>query len=193
MHQLKVILASTRTERKGPAVADWFMGILDEHPEFESELLDLKEIDLPFLDEPEHPRLQHYRHEHTRRWGKIIGSADAFVIVTCEYNHGYPAPLKNALDFVYHEWNYKPASFVSYGGVAGGTRAASLLRPVVTTQKMMPLPEAVHIPFFAEHINEDGIFEAPEVHGQAAHIMLKELARWAECLKGMRKKGPEQQ
>ncbi len=186
MYTLKVLLASTREGRKGPAVADWFMSLLPAFPAFEAELLDLKDINLPFLDEPEHPRLQHYRHEHTRRWSRIIDSADAFVFVTCEYNHGYPAPLKNALDFVYKEWNYKPLGFVSYGGIAGGTRAVQMLKPVVTAQKMVPLAEAVHIPFFEKRIDGQGRFQSDETLDKSVKIMMDELLRWTEALKPMR-------
>lgn len=186
MYELKVILASTRQGRKGPAVADWFMGQLDAHPSFRTELIDLKELDLPFLDEPEHPRLRRYQHAHTKRWSAMIDPADAFVIVTCEYNFGYPAPLKNALDFLYHEWNHKPVGFVGYGGIAGGTRAIQMLKQVVTAQKMMPLMEAVYIPFFARHIGDDGRFTGDEELNRSAHVMLDELARWAGALKPLR-------
>lgn len=188
MYQLKVILSSTRAERKGPAVADWFMQIAKKHDAFNTELLDLKKINLPFLDEPEHPRLQHYHHEHTKRWSALIDPADAYVIVTCEYNFGYPAPLKNALDYLYKEWNNKPVAFVGYGGVAGGTRAIQMLKQVVTAQKMMPLAEAVYIPFFAKYINETGRFEGDENLNTSANEMLKALLPWAEALKKMREK-----
>ncbi|HEX5553884.1 MAG TPA: NAD(P)H-dependent oxidoreductase [Chitinophagaceae bacterium] len=187
MFQLKVILATTRTGRKGPAVADWFMDLLKQQTDFEVELLDLKVINLPFLDEPEHPRLRHYQHAHTKQWSKIIDGADAFVIVTCEYNYGYPAPLKNALDYLYHEWNDKPVGFVSYGGIAGGTRSVQMLKQVVTAQKMMPLAEAVHIPFFAKHINDEGKFIGNEVLDGSAHTMMHELLKWTRALKDMRK------
>lgn len=186
MYQLKVILASTRSERKGPKVADWFMETLRAYPDFEAELLDLKEINLPFLDEPEHPKLRRYRHEHTKAWSRMIDAADAFVFVTCEYNYGFPAPLKNALDFIYHEWNYKPAGFVSYGGIGAGVRAVQMLKEVVTTQRMMPLPEAVHIPFFASHINEDGKFVGYDSLDRSVQTMMDELLRWTEALKTMR-------
>lgn len=186
MFQLRVILASTRAGRKGPAVAAWVMDILKQQDQFDAALLDLKEINLPFLDEPEHPRLRHYQHEHTRQWSKMIDPADAFIFVTCEYNYGYPASLKNALDFLYHEWNYKPCAFVSYGGIAGGTRAVQMLKQVVTAQKMMPLPEAVHIPFFTNHINEEGKFISDHGLDQSARLMITELARWTKALKSMR-------
>jgi NAD(P)H-dependent FMN reductase len=186
MYQLKVILASTRAARKGPAVARWFMDQLRGHSEFNAELIDLKELDLPFLDEPEHPRLKHYQHEHTKRWSAMIDGADAFVIVTCEYNFGYPAPLKNALDFLYQEWNNKPVGFVGYGGIAGGTRAIQMLKQVVTAQKMMPLAEAVYIPFFTNHIAEDGTFNGDAALDKSAQVMISELARWAGALKPLR-------
>lgn len=186
MYQLKVILATTRSERKGPKVAEWFMEKLKGQQEFEAELLDLKAVNLPFLDEPEHPRLHHYKHEHTKKWSNIIDSADAFVFVTCEYNYGFPAPLKNALDFLYMEWNYKPAGFVSYGGIGGGIRSVQMLKEVVTAQRMMPLPEAVHIPFFAKHINEAGKFEGNEFLDKSVNTMMDELLRWTKALKPMR-------
>lgn len=186
MHQLKAIITSTRPGRKGPAVADWFLSIANEHPEFETELLDLKEIDLPFLDEPKHPRMRDYQHAHTKRWSETIDSADAYVFVNCEYNHGLSAPLKNALDFLYHEWCYKPAAFVSYGGIAGGTRAIQMIKQVVTTQKMMPVSDAVHIPHVAGHINENGIFEGTGAMYRSAEAMLEELALWTRGLKTMR-------
>ena len=148
MYKLKIIVASTRPGRKGIAVAKWFFEIAKKHSEFDSTLLDLAEINLPFLDEPNHPRLQQYQHDHTKRWSAMINEADAFVIVTPEYNHGFPAPLKNALDFLLHEWAYKPVGFVAYGGIAGGTRSMQMLKPVLTGMKMMPILEAVNLPFF---------------------------------------------
>lgn len=186
MYQLKVILASRRAGRKGPAVAEWFMNMLTGQQSFVAELLDLKKINLPFLDEPEHPRLRHYHQEHTKQWSRIIDSADAFVFVTPEYNFGFPASLKNALDYLYQEWNYKPVAFVSYGGIAGGTRAVQMLKQVVTAQKMMPVSEAVYIPFFTRYMNEEGKFAGDEKLRVAAHIMLKELERWTKALKTMR-------
>jgi len=187
MYQLKVILATTREGRKGPSVADWFMELVKKEQDFEAELLDLKAIGLPFMDEPEHPRFRRYHHEHTKRWSGIIDSADAFVFVTCEYNYGMPAPLKNALDFLYQEWNYKPVGFVSYGGISGGIRAVQMLKLVVTAQKMMPLAEGVHIPFFAKRIDEAGQFHGDEGLDKSVHVMMDELLKWTRALKEMRK------
>lgn len=188
MYNLKVIIASTRPGRKGPLVADWFINNLKEHKEFEVEVLDLKEIDLPFMDEPEHPRLQHYTKKHTKKWSKTIDSADAYIIVTPEYNYGYPASIKNALDFVYHEWGYKPVAFVSYGGLSGGIRCVQMLKQVVTTLKMMPITEAVNIPFFTKHIAEDGKFKGDEILDKSANTTIKELLRWTATLQEMRQK-----
>jgi NAD(P)H-dependent FMN reductase len=187
MYNLKIIIASTRTGRKGPAVAEWIYDVCKQNPAFNTELLDLAAINLPFIDEPNHPRLKQYTHEHTKKWSKTIDEADAVIIVTCEYNYGYPAPLKNALDFLYQEWNYKPVAFVSYGGLAAGTRAVQQLKQVVTTLKMMPLTESVNIPFFTKHIDENGKFIPDATLSSSAEDVVKELLKWTEALATMRK------
>ena len=185
-YKLKVIVGSTRPGRKGIAVANWFMNVAQEHPEFEVELLDLKEINLPMMDEAEHPRLQKYTHEHTRQWSRLIDEADAFVLVTPEYNYSFPAALKNALDYLYNEWQEKPVAFVSYGGLSGGMRAVQALKLPLTTLGMMPLAQAVNIPFFSKQISEEGIFEANESQGRSAKGMLSTLHRWTKGLAAMR-------
>src|SRR4051794_30528659 len=130
MFDLKIIIASTRPGRRGPLIGSWIHELAKKNAAFELSLLDLADINLPFLDEPHHPRLQLYEHEHTKKWSNTINGADAFIFVTAEYNYGYPAPLKNALDFLFHEWSYKPVAFVSYGGIAGGTRSVQMLKQV---------------------------------------------------------------
>lgn len=185
MIDLKIILASTRPGRKGPAVAEWVMTQAKAHDAFKAELLDLAVINLPFLDEKEHPRLKKYEHQHTKDWSAKIDPADAFIFVTCEYNFSFPAPLKNALDFLYQEWNHKPAAFVSYGGIAGGIRAVEALKNVLVAQKMTPLTESVHIPFFTQHI-VDGVFQADEKLNKSAEAMFKSLQQWVPALKMMR-------
>jgi len=191
MFKLKIIIASTRPGRQGPAVASWINDVCITIPAYQVSLLDLAEINLPFFDEPKHPRLKEYLHEHTKSWSKTIEEADAFVIVTCEYNFGYPAPLKNALDYLFLEWNYKPVGFVSYGGIAGGTRSVQQLKQVVTAQKMMPVTESVNIPFFTKHIDENGKFNGDDHLLKAANEMLKELLKWTEALATMRKVSSE--
>ena len=190
MYNLKIITASTRPGRKGPALANWIFDLAKKHTEFTVELLDLAEINLPFLDEPNHPRFQKYTKEHTKKWSATIAAADAFIFVTPEYNFGYPASLKNALDFLYNEWTYKPVAFVSYGGIAGGTRSMQALKQVISAMNMVPVLEAVNVPFFTKYIDEQNKFNADETIQKSAEGMLKELGRWTETLQQMRNKKP---
>ena len=183
--RLNIVIASTRPGRVGATVGKWFHDVARKHGSFEAHLVDLADFKLPVYDEPRHPRLQEYEREHTRRWAESVGSADAFVLVTPEYNHGPTPALLNALDFVYTEWNYKPAAFVSYGGISGGMRAVQVTKLTLTTLKMVPILEAVTIPTVAEHL-EDGNFVPTEIHVQSADALLNELQRWAEALKPMR-------
>jgi len=188
---LKIIIASTRPGRKGPSLAYWINEIAKKHGAFEVKLIDLKEVNLPFLDEPNHPRFQKYEHEHTKAWSREIDEADAFIFVTPEYNFGFPATLKNALDFVFNEWGYKPVGFVSYGGVSGGIRAVQMLKQVVTAQRMMPIPESINVPFFTKFINDQEQFVPEEGLEKAAIGMLDELAKWTKAMEPMRVKNPE--
>lgn len=185
MLKLKIILASTREGRKGPAVAHWIVEAAKAHGAFDVELLDLAEIKLPFMDEPNHPRLKQYTHAHTKAWSATIESADAFIFVMPEYNFGYTAPLKNALDFVFQEWRNKPVGLVSYGGVSGGLRATQLLKPVLTAVQLTVAGE-VPIPFFAKFIGEDGVFTPNEILTKAATGMFGGIERWAKVLEPMR-------
>jgi NAD(P)H-dependent FMN reductase len=188
MYKLNIIIGSTRPGRKGPSIASWIETAAEMYSEFEVELIDLAEVNLPFLNEPNHPMIQKYEHELTMDWSKRINSADAFIIVTPEYNYSYTAPVKNALDYLYKEWNYKPVAFVSYGGVAGGTRAVQSLRLVVTALKMVPINESVNIPFFTKYIDNEGIFRPEEELGKCAEVMFVELLKWTKELKSMREK-----
>ncbi|MHB1072112.1 MAG: NADPH-dependent FMN reductase [Gemmatimonadaceae bacterium] len=185
--KVQVIAASTREGRKGFPVAQWAMDQVRAHAKFDAELVDLREVALPLFDEPKHPRFADYAHEHTRRWSAIVQRADAFVFVTPEYDHGPPASLLNALQYLVKEWAYKPAGFVSYGGVSAGVRSVAGLKPVVCALKMMPMVEAVAIPFFAQHLDEaSGRFDPGEVQAKAAVAMLDELHRWAGALRTLR-------
>lgn len=184
--KLKIINSTTRPGRKGPAIAAWLANIAHQHPEFAVDLLDLGEINLPMMDEPIHPLKQQYQHDYTRQWSATIGEADAFVMVTAEYNHGIPAPLKNAIDYLSREWAYKPVGIVSYGGVSAGTRAAQMLKQALTTLNMMPLAEIVAVPFFTQYLDEQGTFAPGEISQQAADAMLHELKRWTTALQTLR-------
>jgi NAD(P)H-dependent FMN reductase len=183
---LQVIAASTRPGRRGIAVAHWLQRFAEEHGGFEIELIDLAEVGLPLFDEPRHPRLQQYAHQHTKDWSARVSRADAFVFVTPEYNHSFPASLKNALDYLSLEWADKPVGLVSYGGVSAGLRAATALKPVLAALRMVPVVEAVSIPFFAEHIDADGEF-TPSIQTEGGgKAMLDELLRLATVLRGLR-------
>lgn len=184
---LQIITASTRDGRKGPVVAAWFIEQARRHGKFDLEPIDLREVDLPLFDEPEHPRFRRYRHEHTKRWSATIDRADAYVVVTPEYDYGPPASLVNALQYLVHEWAYKPMGFVSYGGVSGGTRSVQVTKQIVTALKMMPMFEAVAIPFFAQHIDAaSGEFAPGKVQDDAAAVMLDEMLKWATALRTLR-------
>jgi NAD(P)H-dependent FMN reductase len=184
---LEIIVASTRDERKGPAVAAWFLERARAHGKFSVELIDLAEVDLPLFNEAKHPRFREYAHEHTKAWSAIVARADAYVFVTPEYDFSSPASLINALQYLLVEWAYKPAGFVSYGGVSAGLRGVQMTKSLVTSLKMMPMFEAVAIPFFTQYIKaETGVFDPGETQAKAVVVMLDELLKWATALKPMR-------
>jgi NAD(P)H-dependent FMN reductase len=187
MLKLHVVIVSTRPGRAGPFVASWFLELARKHGKFDIEVVDLAEVNLPMFDEPHHPRLRKYEHQHTRAWSAVVERADAFVFVTPEYNFSAPPSLVNALDYLIHEWAYKPVGFVSYGGVSAGLRGVQMTKQLLTALKMVPLTEAVSIPFYAQHLDkESGVFDPGEVQARAAEVMLAELLRWAEALKPLR-------
>jgi NAD(P)H-dependent FMN reductase len=183
---LEIIIASTRPGRAGLPIAQWFVGAAAEHGGFDVHTTDLAELNLPFLDEPNHPRLRQYQRQHTFEWSAVVEAADAFVLVTPEYNHGYPATLKNAIDFLHMEWQYKPVGIVSYGGVAAGTRATQQLKQVVGALKMTAVPESVNIPFFQQFIDDQGAVQPNDVMVTAAQQMLDELQRVGRALRVLR-------
>src|SRR5487761_2164408 len=133
---LQVIIGSTRPGRVGPVIANWFADVARVHEGLQVELVDIADYELPVLDEPEQANVQRYTKEHTKRWSSTISKADCFVFVIPEYNHSLNGATKNALDFLYHEWRYKPAGILSYGGASLGMRAAQTLKPVLSALKM---------------------------------------------------------
>jgi NAD(P)H-dependent FMN reductase len=183
--KLNVIVCSTRPGRVGLSVARWAHEAAVRHAGFEAELVDLADFNLPVYDEPKHPRLRDYQHEHTRRWAASVESADAYVFVTPEYNYFPPPSLVNAVNYVFHEWSYKPAGLVSYGGISGGLRAAQAAKTLLSTVKLVPLTEGVPVPQVGEHI-KDGVFQATDHHEGGMATMLNEMVRWATALKTMR-------
>jgi NAD(P)H-dependent FMN reductase len=190
MPTLGVVVASTREGRVGLRIADWVLDAAGRHGGFEASLIDLKTIDLPLLDEPNHPRLRKYTSPKTQAWSATVDALDSFVFVTPEYNFGSPPALINALDHLYVEWNYKAAGFVSYGGQSGGLRSVQMTKQIVTTLKMMPIVEAVAIPFVAQHLDKaSGAFAAAESHETSGKAMLDELAKWTGALRTLRVAG----
>ena len=183
---LRVIIGSTRPGRVGPSVAEWIIERAREHGGFDVEVTDLAELNLPMYDEPNHPRLKKYVHQHTKDWSALVEGSDAFIFVVPEYNYGFNAATKNAIDYVFNEWQHKAAGIVSYGGVAAGTRATQMLKQVLTTLKIMPVPEAVNIPFVAQHLDEDKRFKSTELIDASATAMLDELLKWTESLASLR-------
>jgi len=183
--KLLVIIASTRPGRLGLPIANWAISEIEKDGGFEVDVADLALMDLPMLDEPNHPFHRNYTKPHTIAWSKRVDAADAILIVTPEYNHGMPGSLKNAMDFLYHEWNYKPVAFVSYGGMSGGMRSVQMAKQVATTQKMMPLPEAVNIHMVPKFMH-DGQFVPDETLENSLKRVLGELTRWATALRAMR-------
>lgn len=184
--KLHTIICSTRPGRVGPKVADWFHGFSGSHALFDSTLVDLADFELPLLDEPNHPRLQQYQHEHTKKWSNSVAGADAYVFVLPEYNFCPPPSFFNAIDYLYLEWNYKPCGFVSYGGVSGGLRSAQIAKQSVTTVKMMPIMESVMVQLSPDRFDDKGDFKAIGPHEESATAMLDELAKWAGALKSIR-------
>jgi len=187
--RLQVIIGSTRPGRAGPVVARWFAERAADHGAFEVQLVDLAEVDLPLLDEPHPPRLGRYEHEHTRRWSELISQGNAYVFVVPEYNHGYNAATKNALDYLCNEWRRKPVGFVGYGARAGGARAVQMLQHVVVALGMIATTESVVIPQIRRKIAEGtGTFVSDPQVEAAVEALLDELRDWTTDLAALPKR-----
>lgn len=183
--KLLVIIASTRPGRIGGHIGDWFVERAREHGEFDVEVADLAELDLPLLDEPAHPASGKYIHQHTKDWSALVDAADAYVLVMPEYNHSFNGALKNAIDFLNREWAHKPVGFVSYGGVSGGMRAVAAIKGVVSTLRMTPLVDAVTIPMVRTMLDDDG-FHPNDIVTASVKTLLDELAQYARALGPLR-------
>jgi NAD(P)H-dependent FMN reductase len=183
---LHIVICSTRPGRVGPAIGRWAQHVALGNDKFDPQLVDLASFNLPVFDEPEHPRLQKYQHAHTKAWSASVNAADAFVLVLPEYNFGPPSALLNAMNYLVREWQYKPAAFVSYGGMSGGLRAVQVTKQLLTTLKVMPMLEAVAIPNVSQHLNAEKAFTSNDFHTSSAGIMFDELYRWTQAMKPMR-------
>lgn len=186
MARLNIVIASTRPGRVGHVIGNWFTGVAIAHGSFEVNVVDLAELNLPFHDEPGQPvEGGPYVHEHSRRWSETTEAADAFVFVMPEYNRGYSAPLKNALDYLYREWQHKPVGFVSYGMTSAGLRAVEQIKPVVSTLKMIPVPEAISI-HLRQSIDASGALTPTAGMVHSGEGMLDELRLLTDALAPLR-------
>lgn len=187
MYKLKIISSTVRPGRKGPTIAEWINELAIATGNFDAEVLDLGEISLPLMNEAIHPIMKQYEHEHTKQWSAKIEEADGFIFVTAEYDYSYPASLKNALEYLVHEWAYKPAGLVSYSaGPFGGVRAISNLKPDLLSLKVVSLAESVSIPVLDQFINEEGQFVPNEIITRSANTMLTQLVRWTRGMKAIK-------
>jgi NAD(P)H-dependent FMN reductase len=187
MLKVGIILGSTRPGRNGEAVARWVQDIASKRSDAAFELVDLADYDLPLLDEPVPPSLGQYSKPHTLAWAAKIDSLDAFVFVTPEYNHSTSGALKNAIDFIYREWNNKAAGFVSYGS-ANGVRAVEHLRQIMAEVQIADVRAHVGLSLFTDFENfsvfKPGDFQIPLVNA-----MLDQVVAWGGALKTLRKPG----
>ena len=186
MIKTAIIIGSTRPGRKAEAVAHWVYEIARKRDDAEFEIVDIKDFNLPLLDEPMSPMMAQYSQPHTKAWAAKIASFDAFVFVTPEYNHGTSGALKNALDFLYREWNNKAAGFVGYGG-AGGTRAVEQLRLVMGELQIADVRAQVALSLFTdfEHFT---VFKPGPRQESSVTAMLDQVIAWGGALKTLRQK-----
>ena len=184
MLKIAIIVGSTRPNRKGEAVGRWVHEIAAKRSDAEFELVDVGDYDLPLLDEPQPPSLGNYARPHTNNWAQKIRSFDGFVFVTAEYNHSVPAALKNAIDFVYQEWNNKAAGFVSYGA-AGGVRAVEHLRLALAEVQVADVANQVPLLLAADFENYSTFAPRP-MQQDMLTAMLDQLIAWSGALLPLR-------
>jgi NAD(P)H-dependent FMN reductase len=182
--KIAIILGSTRPGRNGEAVANWVFDIAKQRSDAEYELVDIADFDLPHLDEPVPPAMGQYSHPHTKAWAEKIASFDGYVFVTPEYNHSTSGALKNAIDFLYNEWNNKAAGFVSYGS-AGGTRAVEHLRLVMGELQVADVRAQVALSLFTDFVNFSQF--TPAAHqADAVGVVLDQVVAWSTALATVR-------
>jgi NAD(P)H-dependent FMN reductase len=184
MLNIGIIIGSTRPGRKGEAVARWVQQIAAKRGDASYEVIDIAEFNLPHLDEPMPPAMNQYSKPHTKAWAKKIDAFDGFVFVTPEYNHGTSGALKNALDFLFREWNDKAAGFVGYGGM-GGVRAVEHLRLVCGELKIADVRAQVALSLFHDFEGFTTFKPGPRQE-PAVNAMLDDLIPWAQALRDLR-------
>lgn len=186
MIKIQILTGSSRPGRFNIQPAEWILEQAKKRTDIEVELVDLQKVALPFLNEPHSPMQRKYEHAHTKDWSAVIAEADGFIFVTPEYNHSYSPILKNAIDHLYHEWNHKPVSFLSYGSLAGGSRAVEHLRTIAAELKMYDLREQIMFPNYWDHLDADGSYSFTEAQEAQAADLLDSLVFWATELKASR-------
>jgi NAD(P)H-dependent FMN reductase len=186
MIKIAIIIGSTRPGRKADSVAKWVHEIAKKRSDAECEIVDIKDYNLPLLDEPVPPSMAQYSQPHTKRWSAKIADFDAYVFVTPEYNHGTSGALKNAIDYLYQEWNNKAAGFVGYGSV-GGTRAVENLRLVMGELQVADVRAQVALSLFTDFENFTTFKPAP-LHEKSVNAMLDQVIAWGGALKTLRNK-----
>ena len=182
--KIAIILGSTRPGRNGEAVARWVYEIAKKRIDAEFEYVDIKDFNLPLLDEPVPPSQGQYSKEHTQVWSAKIDSFDGYIFVTAEYNHGIPGALKNAIDFLYQEWNNKTAGFVSYGS-AGGVRSVEHLRLVMAELQIADVRAQVTLSLFTDFENFTK-FKPAAFQEQYVNTLLDQVIAWGRALKFLR-------
>ena len=188
MSRIGIILGSTRPNRNGEQVAQWVYKIASQRTDAEFELVDLRDYPLPHLDEPLPPAMGQYQNEHTKQWADKIASFDGFVFVTPEYNHSTSGVLKNAIDYLYAEWNNKAVGFVSYGGV-GGARAAEHLRLIAGELQMADVRQQVALSLLTEFENFS-VFKPGDYNRAALDTLLDQVVAWSTALAPLRQQTP---
>lgn len=186
MIKLAIIIGSTRPGRKAEAVARWVHGIAEKRSDAQFEVVDIKDFNLPLLDEAAPPMMGQYSQPHTKAWAAKIDSFDAFVFVTPEYNHGTSGALKNAIDYLFREWNDKAAGFVSYGS-AGGARAVEQLRQSMGELHVADVRAQVMLSLFTDFENFS-TFKPDPRNEQSVNTLLDEVIAWGRALKTLRVK-----
>ena len=184
MLKIGIIVGSTRPGRKAAAVAQWAHEILKVRDDAEYEIVDIADYNLPLLDEPVPPSLGQYSKAHTKVWAAKIASLDGFIFVTPEYNHGTSGALKNAIDFLFREWNNKAAAFIGYGG-AGGVRAVESLRLTMGEVKVADVRAQVMLSLYTDFENFT-VFKPHERHAKSVHALADDLVAWTGALQSLR-------
>jgi NAD(P)H-dependent FMN reductase len=188
--KIAIILGSTRPGRNGAAVADWVVDRAAARTPAHYELVDLADHPLPHLDEAMPPTMGQYAREHTQAWAKTIGSYDGYIFVTPEYNHSTSGVLKNAIDYLYAEWNNKAAAFVSYGSL-GGARAIEHLRAILSELQVAHVRQQLSFSMFTDFENFSTFAPGPQ-HADAAVVMFDQLESWTEAMKAVRRPREQQ-